>query len=276
MPELPEVETVVRDLRAHGLEGRRIDGVLVGWPRTLAGATPSTFSRELSGAVIRRITRRGKYLLFMLADGRALVVHLRMTGRLDLARDFRRRGPHEHVVLLLDNGISVHFTDPRKFGRWVLTEDPRRLLAAIGPEPLSRRLSVARFRKRMRGHHRQIKPLLLDQSFIAGVGNIYADEALWAAGIHPCRRAESIRRDEAARLYAAVREVLRRGIRNQGTSLGSASTNFHSANRRPGRNQDELRVFRRTGEPCPRCGTAIIRLVVGQRGTHICPKCQPG
>jgi len=276
MPELPEVETVARDLRRAGLEGRRIVKVRVGWPKTVVVAPSGEFAKALTGATIQRVGRRAKYLVFDLADGRCLLVHLRMTGRFDLARDFRQRNAHEHVVLLLDDGTSVHYEDPRKFGRWILTDAPGRYLDTLGPEPLDPAFTAASFVARIRPHRRQIKPLILDQSFIAGVGNIYADEALWAARIHPARGSATLSRAEVTRLYRAVREVLRRGIENQGTSLGTASTNFYSTGGRRGRNQDALRVFRRAGEPCPRCGTAIERLVVAQRGTHICPRCQPG
>lgn len=275
MPELPEVETVARDLRRAGLEGRCIVKVRVGWPKSVAVIPAGDFARALAGATIRRIWRRAKYLVFDLADGRVLLVHLRMTGRFDLTRDFRQHNPHEHVVLLLDDGTSVHFEDPRKFGRWILTTKPGRFLDALGPEPLDPAFTAAAFAERLQPHRRQIKPLLLDQSFVAGVGNIYADEALWAAGIHPGRRAATLSRVDIGRLYRAVRQVLQRGIENQGTSLGTASTNFYSTGGRRGRNQDALRVFRRAGEPCPRCGTVIERLVVAQRGTHICPRCQP-
>ena len=274
MPELPEVETVARDLRRAGLEGRRIVKVRVGWPKSVLVIPAGDFPRALAGATIRRIWRRAKYLVFDLEDGRTLFVHLRMTGRFDLARDFRQRNAHEHVVLLFDDGTSVHFEDPRKFGRWVLTGAPGQYLDALGPEPLDPAFTAAAFAERLRPHRRKIKPLLLDQSVVAGVGNIYVDEALWAAGIHPGRGSDSLSRAEIGRLHRAIRQVLRRGIENQGTSLGTASTNFYSTGGRRGRNQDALRVFRRAGEPCPRCGTAIERLVVAQRGTHICPRCQ--
>lgn len=275
MPELPEVETVVRDLRASGLEGRRITGVAVGWPRTVAGVDVASFRKALTGRVIRRIGRRAKFIVMELGDGQHLLVHLRMTGRLDTGHSFRRRSAHEHVVLRLDNGMTLHFVDPRKFGRWTLTSAPERVLGALGPEPLGADFTRAAFARRLEGRGRLIKPLLLDQAFVAGIGNIYADEALWEAGIHPCRRSDSLRPDEVARLHLAIRRVLRRGIANLGTSLGSASTNFYSAGRRRGRNQDALSVFRRTGEACPRCGATIVRMVVGQRGTHVCPGCQP-
>jgi formamidopyrimidine-DNA glycosylase len=275
MPELPEVETVARDLRRAGLEGRRIVGVLVGWPKTVAGLSPDEFAGRLTDAVIRRITRRAKFLVLELGDTHTLLVHLRMTGRFELSREFQRRGAHEHVVLLLDNGVSVHYTDPRKFGRWILTNTPEHTLGRLGPEPLSRAFTAPMFRARLRLHRRQIKPLLLDQSFVAGLGNIYVDEALWEARIHPCRRSDTLEPADAERLHLAIQTVLRLGIRHQGTTLGAASTNFYSAGGRRGRNQDALNVFRRTGDPCPRCGDSIVRLVVGQRGTHVCLRCQP-
>lgn len=274
MPELPEVETVARDLRKSGLEGRRIVAVRVSWPRTVAGLSVPEFCRQLQGRTLRRVSRRAKFLVFDLDDGRVLLVHLRMTGRFALDRDFRARTAHEHVVLKLDDGTTVHFEDPRKFGRWILTDSADRYLAHLGPEPLGREFTQAVLAESLRRHHRQIKPLLLDQAFLAGVGNIYADEALWLAGIHPCRRSDRLSAAESARLHAAIRDVLARGIRNQGTSLGTASTNFYSAGGRRGRNQDGLNVFRRTGDPCPRCSTPITRSVVGQRGTHFCPNCQ--
>ena len=275
MPELPEVETVVRDLRRAGLENRQIRRVLVGWPRIVAGVTAAGLAKALEGTVIRGISRRAKFIVIELDRRRFLLIHLRRTGRFALDRRFERRTPHEHVILELDDGRTLHFEDPRKFGRWVLTTTPERDLGRLGPEPLEPSFTRERFAERMRRFRRQLKPLLLDQSFVAGIGNIYADEALWTARLHPCRRSDSLSGQEIARLHKAIRAVLMRGVRNQGTSLGTASTNFYSAGGRRGRNQDGLNVFRRDGEACPACQSTILRLVVGQRGTHICPKCQP-
>lgn len=275
MPELPEVETVARDLRRSGLEGRTVARVTVHWPRTVAALTPGAFSRALTGRRIERLWRRAKYLVFELSGGLSLLVHLRMTGRFELAARGTEPDPHERLTVGLDDGRHLRFLDSRKFGRWILTDQPGRILDRLGPEPLARGFTRGVFAERLKAHRRQIKPLLLDQTFVAGVGNIYADEALWEARLHPRRQAAQLSRAEADRLHDALCMVLRRGIGNFGTSLGSGRANFYSVAGRRGRNQDGLKVFRRTGEPCPHCGEPIRRLTVAQRGTHICPRCQP-
>lgn len=272
MPELPEVETIVRDLRRHHLEGGRIRRVNVHWSRTVAGMSPRSFAEQLAGQRIVRLGRRAKYLVFDLEDGWTLLVHLRMTGRIELIRAADTR--HVRLELELEDGRRLCFLDSRKFGRWILTREPGRILKALGPEPLSAGFRLQDFRARLQRHKRQLKPLLLDQAFVAGVGNIYADEALWEARLHPQRRSNTLTESESRRLHAAVRTVLRRGIAHAGTSLGQGQANFYSVGGRAGRNQDGLRVFRRAGRPCPRCGATIRRLVVGQRGTHICSDCQ--
>jgi formamidopyrimidine-DNA glycosylase len=274
MPELPEVETVARDLRRAGVEGRRIAAATVLWPRIVTGLSPREFAGRVRTRRIVAIGRRGKYLVFGLSGGLTLLVHLRMTGRLVLAATGAARGPHDHLVLRLDDGRDLRFHDSRKFGRWVLTAAPERILGRLGPEPLDAGFTSAEFADRLARHHRQLKPLLLDQAFIAGGGNIYADEALWEARLHPQRLSNTLSRSEAGELHRAVRQVLRRGIAHRGTSLGAGRVNFHSVGGRRGGNQSGLKVFRRTGGPCPRCGTAIRRLVVGQRSTHICTECQ--
>ena len=274
MPELPEVETVARDLRRAGVEGCRIRAAAVFWPRIVTGLAPDEFARRIRGRRILAIGRRAKYLVFLLPGDLTLLVHLRMTGRFILAAAPGERGPHDHVVLSLDDGRELRFHDSRKFGRWVLTSTPERILGRLGPEPLDKAFGAEAFADRTVAHRRQLKPLLLDQAFIAGVGNIYADEALWEARLHPQRLANTLSRNEARELYRAVRRVLRRGIANRGTSLGMGRANFYGANGRRGANQNGLRVFRRTGQPCPRCGAPIRRLIVGQRSTHVCTDCQ--
>jgi formamidopyrimidine-DNA glycosylase len=276
MPELPEVETVVRGLRAVRLEGTAIVSVRVRWPPLTGDVPVALFARRLRGRRIERLSRRAKYIVARLSGGWTLLIHLRMTGRLFVrARPAAAPGPHEHLAVRLDDGRELVYADTRKFGRWTLTRAPGRILDAIGPEPLSRGLTAGRFHQRLLARRRAIKPLLLDQHFLAGLGNIYVDEALWEARLHPCRGADSLGADEAARLHAAIRRVLRRGIALRGTTLGNARTNFRGATGRPGRHQQALRVFRRTGQPCPRCGDAVRRMVVGQRGTHVCERCQP-
>ena len=275
MPELPEVEVVARDLRAGGVVGALIRGVRVLWPRTVATPSPERFCQELTGRRIREVGRRGKFLVLPLDDGRTLLVHLRMTGHLVLVGAGSTPHRHERLRLELEGRRHLAFLDQRKFGRWYLLDDPHILLGRLGPEPFSSELTPERFARRLRARRRQLKPLLLDQRFLAGLGNIYADEALWEAQLHPCRRAHTLDDEEADRLLAAIRRVLERGIHNAGTTLGRGEANFYSVSGRRGRNRDALRVFRRTGEPCPRCDTPVKRLVVGGRGTHICPRCQP-
>ena len=274
MPELPEVETVVRGLRAAGLEGARIHNVLVRWHKTVAGMSPAAFVRALRGCVIRRLTRRAKYIVAELDHDWHLLIHLRMTGQFRMEPPSAKSDPHDRLVLILDDGRQVHFHDTRKFGRFCLVDDPLQHLAVLGPEPLEAAFTVEILRQQLAGKRRRIKPLLLDQTCVAGIGNIYADESLWLARIHPMRRADTLTRTEIDRLHQAIRSVLAKAVAADGTTLGHGATNFYSVAGRRGRNADALQVFRRTGDPCPRCGHRIVRLVVGQRGTHICPQCQ--
>jgi formamidopyrimidine-DNA glycosylase len=274
MPELPEVETVVRDLRALGLAGRRVVRAEVHWGRTVSGQSPREFVHALRGLRIAHIRRRAKFIVVTFSGGLTLLVHLRMTGQFRLATPGEPRDAHEHVILGFDDGRELRFRDPRKFGRWVLTRDPGRVLGKLGPEPLGPQFRPGAFGQALRGRARLLKPLLLDQAFIAGLGNIYVDEALWGAQLHPCRRADTLTPAECAALFRAIRRVLQRAIRNRGTTLGVARSNFRGLQGH-GRHQLKLNVFHRTGRPCPRCGAAVVRLIVGQRSTHVCPACQP-
>jgi len=271
MPELPEVQTVVNDLKNLGLVDLTIEAAQVYWPRTVA--SEGDFGR-IAGHAILNIWRRAKYLVFDLTGDLSLIVHLRMSGRLDLKDAFETRSKHEHLVLSLEGGRELRFHDTRKFGRVWLTEDAQSVLGHLGPEPLEEGFTAESLTAALKAKQRQLKPLLLDQSFVAGLGNIYVDEALWQAGLHPTRTASSLNAAEAAKLHAAIIEVLERGLRNSGTTLGSGQGNFYSVAKRRGRNADELKVFRRDGEACPRCGATIERLIVGQRSTHVCPACQ--
>ena len=274
MPELPEVETIARGLREAGLVGQTIRDARVRWPRSVEGLAPRAFAARLRGCTIRSIGRRAKFIVIELDGPNDILVHLRMTGRLDLAAPDAAVGKHQHVILDLSGGRQLRFSDPRKFGRWYVSPRPHARLAGLGPEPLDRRFSSVQMTRRLRGRAAMLKPLLLNQSFLAGLGNIYVDEALWDARLHPRRKANTLSAEEGRRLYRAVRKVLRRGIRGMGTSLGRGSTNFYSVAGRRGRNQEGLKVFRKTGEPCPRCGGPIDRIIVGQRSTHICAACQ--
>ncbi len=295
MPELPEVETVARDLQRR-VAGAVITDVDVRWDRTVRHPEPpERFVAELRGAAIQRVGRRAKSVLLHLADGRVMTVALRMTGALIVAPSGTPDDPYARVVFHLADGRQLRFRDVRKFGRIGLWEggglrrraaapgttrravresiEPYRVgdvFARHGPEPLARSFTAGRFGARLRGRTGRLKSLLLDQSLLAGVGNIYADEALWRARLHPLRTADSLSETEVRRLHRAVRSVLRQGIANRGSSI----SDYVGADGEPGDNAEQLAVYRRTGEPCLRCGREITRIVVGQRSTHFCSRCQ--
>lgn len=274
MPELPEVQTVVDDLIAAGLPGGFITGARVFWSATVSGMMPLEFQKGITGKRIEQIDRRGKYIVFRLNQNRYLIVHLRMTGRFLLCQPAEPTCKHIHVVLNLNDHRQLRFHDTRKFGRFYLTENPDRILGTLGPDPLGNNFTARQLAGSLRTRSRRIKPLLLDQSFIAGLGNIYVDEALWTAKIHPLRLAASLSFDESRVLHRAIRSVLRKGLQNAGTSLGQGENNFASLSRGRGGNAAQLKIFRRTGLSCTRCRALITRLMVGQRSTHICPSCQ--
>jgi len=274
MPELPEVETVVRELRAQGMVGAVIREVRFRWPRIAAGRSPASLACAPRGRTVTSVTRRAKYIVFTLDTGDRLLIHLRMTGKLRFLGAEERPGRHDHALLLLEDSRRLVFNDTRKFGRLRLCGADTDPFATLGPEPLEPAFTTAVLRARLAGKRGKIKPLLLNQTVVAGLGNIYADESLWHAGIHPERRADSLTETEIQRLCRAIRTILRRAITKGGTTLGGGETNFYSVAGRRGRNADDLRVFRRDGLPCPRCGRPIARSVVGQRGTHFCPVCQ--
>ena len=269
MPELPEVETVVRQLRPQ-LVGASIDTVSVLWPRTVACPSVRAFRAGLAGRVVTSVERRAKYLLFGLDDGFTLVGHLRMTGRFHVALD--PPGRHARVACTLHDGRRFVFDDVRKFGRLALVRRVEDALPPLGPEPLSDALTGAWLASALRARRRALKPLLLDQSFLAGLGNIYVDESLHRAGLHPLRSSHTLRRPQADALADAIRGVLGAAIAAEGSSFDSF---YRTPEGKPGAFQDEFQVYGRDGRECRRCGTTIVKLVVGQRGTHVCPRCQP-
>jgi len=275
VPELPEVETVARLLRPR-LVGRRLGAAEVGWRRTLGGLAPGAFAAAIEGARVRSVERRAKWILVELSRARAaagfLCVHLRMTGRLEVADAGAPPGPWERLRIALDGGRVLRFVDPRKFGRVRFTRRPEEVLGALGPEPLGPQFTPAWLAAALRARRRLLKPLLLDQTFLAGLGNIYVDESLHRAGLHPLARSERVSADGAERLQGAIRAVLAEAIEREGSSF---DVFYRTPEGKPGSFQDRFRVYARTGEPCPACGTAIRYLVVGQRGTHLCPRCQP-
>ena len=276
MPELPEVETSLRDLEPL-LRNRTIVAAAVNWPRTLAAPHADEFGVRIVGQRFTTFARRGKYMLFGMEQGDSLIVHLRMTGRLSVEAGDAVPDAHTHVVLTLDDGRVLQFRDPRKFGRMWLVADVAPVLGRLGPEVWDRSFSVAALAKTLAGRKAPIKALLLDQRIAAGIGNIYADEVLFAARVHPARPAGSLRPAEVKRLHAAIRSLLARAVAQGGSSLGGASTNYRrpvGAEGTAGAFQEEHQVFRRTGQPCPRCGAPIERMVIAQRSTHFCPHCQ--
>ncbi len=274
MPELPEVQTVVNDLNLAGLPGRKITNAHVFWPRTIDTLSPEEFCRTIRGQQMTAIWRRAKYIVVDFADSLHLLIHLRMSGRVHLAAPEVERSKHEHVVLDLDNGRQLRYHDTRKFGRMFLVQELESVIGKLGPEPLGNGFTTAWFFDHLHRKKRQLKPLLLDQTYLAGLGNIYVDEALWEAKLHPQRLSSSLTKTEIQALHHAIRNVLRKGIANQGTTLGTGKGNFYSVDRRTGSNSEALKVFRRTGSACLRCDAVIERIIVGQRSTHMCPACQ--
>jgi formamidopyrimidine-DNA glycosylase len=271
MPELPEVETIVAELRPR-LTGRRILASDVLWQRTLATPDHRSFTERLQDRQITGLGRRGKYLLFGLDSGDVLIIHLRMTGRLEIVPGDSplRAGPHARAWFDLSGGECLVFTDARKFGRIWLARDPGEVLGALGPEPLGWEFDAARLSGRIRRRRVAVKALLLDQAVVAGIGNIYADEALFLAGIHPLRRGTSLSDDEIERLHGAIRQVLTEAIGQHGTTLRDYRPPYSPE----GAYRNSLRVYQQTDQPCPRCGTPIQRIRVTQRSTHFCPRCQ--
>jgi formamidopyrimidine-DNA glycosylase len=269
MPELPEVETVVRDLRPL-ITGATIVDATTLWARTLRGISADEFSDGIAGRRIEGVGRRAKQIVVELSGGAFLTIHLKMTGQLFVVPQGGTEDPYVRLVVSLEDGREIRFRDIRKFGKIGLygaeTADP---FAKIGPEPLADAFTVRAFRRRLRGRKGRLKPLLLDQTFIAGVGNIYADEALWAARLHPLRTARTLRPADERHLWLEIRRILAEAVVRRGSSIDD-----YTAPDGDGEMQDHLAVYQRTGEPCLRCGRSIRRIVVGGRATHFCSWCQ--
>jgi formamidopyrimidine-DNA glycosylase len=264
MPELPEVETIARSLRPE-LTGLGIVSTRVFWPRTLVGLSPEQFESQISGQQIQGVSRRAKYLDLQLGAYH-LFIHLRMSGDLAIKDSAYLPEKHDRLVLVLSNGRQLVFNDTRKFGRAWLTTHPEDVTGNLGPEPLDPEFTPLALHTRLLERHRLIKPLLLDQSFLAGLGNIYTDEALHLSGMHPLRISDTISFNETERLHGAIQTVLLAGIEHNGASFDWVY--------RGGNFQNYFRVYDREGQPCPVCGTPIQKIIVGQRGTHYCPNCQ--
>lgn len=274
MPELPEVETYLRDLGPL-LQNQTVKGVTILWPRIVAMPTVEQFMQGMIGQRFAHFSRRGKYMLFGMAGGNTLIVHLRMTGRVAVYTEPRMADKHTHVVFDLAEGGQVHYQDSRKFGRLWLVESPTTVLENLGEEPLATTFGVDYLAAKLVSRTASIKALLLDQSIIAGVGNIYADESLFLAGIHPARPGSSLSAAEAEKLHGAVQAVLTHAIEHHGSSLGRSSIqNYARPGGEPGEFQAKHQVFQRTGQPCLHCGQPIERMILAQRSTHFCPRCQ--
>ena len=272
MPELPEVETVRAQL-APVLTGRRFERVEIHDPRLVRPYEPAEVAAELEGERVAAVERRGKYLIVRFESDRVLLMHLRMTGSLRHARNGLADDPHRRAVVRLDNGSDVAYRDVRRFGTWLLLEpgelEPY-LATRIGEEPLDALFTAARLGDRLAKRRAPIKAALLDQRTLAGLGNIYVDEALWRARIHPLRPALTLDRNELRRLHTGIRAALQHGIARQGSTL----RDYALPDGGSGSMQNEFKVYGRGGEPCDRCGTPIAKTRVGGRGTWFCPTCQ--
>jgi formamidopyrimidine-DNA glycosylase len=274
MPELPEVESVRRQLEP-ALVGRSFEHVTIDDPRLVRPYDPAEVAAELVGECVAAVERRGKYLIVRFESGRVLLIHLRMTGSLlhapggSLPDD-----PHRRAVVKLDDGSDVAYRDVRRFGTWLLLEPGEAgpyLGARVGDEPLDALFTAARLGERLAGRRTSLKAALLDQRTLAGMGNIYVDEALWRARLNPLRPAAGLDRAELRRLHRAIRSALEQGLARQGSTL----RDYRLPNGGGGSMQDEFRVYGRGGEPCDRCGTPIARTHVAGRTTWFCPTCQP-
>lgn len=263
MPELPEVESIMRSLKKGRICHQQIKKV-----RVFYG---SENLKILEGKFFKEISRRGKYLLFHV-DSFFLIVHLRMSGKFFLKSEMDATQKHEHVFFDFFDGRSLCFFDPRKFGTMQIVRSAETVIGKLGPEPLE--WDQASFCRAVMKKSGGIKALLLNQTFIAGLGNIYIDEALWLAKIHPLQAGKNLCKEECEKLHHAIVKVLQRGLEMNGTSLGKGLANFQLANGESGKHQECLDIYGRKGLPCKRCGNEIKRINVAQRGTHFCSRCQ--
>jgi formamidopyrimidine-DNA glycosylase len=274
MPELPEVESVRRQLEP-ALVGRRFERVAIDDPRLVRPYEPAEVAAELEGEHVAAVERRGKYLVVRFESGRVLLIHLRMTGSLlSTASGSLPDDPHRRAVVKLDDGSDVAYRDVRRFGTWLLLEPGEAepyLAARVGDEPLDALFTAARLGERLAGRRTSLKAALLDQRTLAGMGNIYVDEALWRARLNPLRPASGLDRNELRRLHRGIRSALEHGLARQGSTL----RDYRLPDGSGGSMQDEFRVYGRRDEPCDRCGTLIARTQVAGRTTWFCPTCQP-
>ncbi len=272
MPELPEVETIKNDLRPT-VEGRRFTSVSLFWPRMVIQPSAEELCQRLPGQMIKEVARRGKYLIFRLASGESLALHLRMSGSL-LLRNRSVASSESSLPLTavfgLDSGLELLFSDRRKLGTMSLVTDEREIASKLGPEPLDASFTPEILRERLSNRKAPIKAVLCDQKFVAGIGNMYADEALFFANVHPLRPANSLSEEETKRLHKAIRQVLNKAISHAGASI----SDYRRPGGERGSQQYAFYVAHRGGQTCKVCATPIERIPVRNRGTYFCPKCQ--
>ncbi|MGO3912619.1 DNA-formamidopyrimidine glycosylase [Enterococcus viikkiensis] len=272
MPELPEVETVRKGLISL-VKGKTIAKVDVYWPRIIEMPEVETFQQQMIGETIEDVERRGKYLIFQLSHYE-MVSHLRMEGKYEFFSEAKPLDKHSHVRFIFTDGSELVYHDVRKFGRIALLKKggakQYKGLLQLGPEPTDEEFSLADFKEQLKKSSTMIKPLLLNQKVVAGLGNIYVDEVLWLAKIHPEQPANSLSPQAVKKLREAIIEVIAKAKEAGGTTIRT----YLNALGEAGHFQQELHVYGQTGKPCPRCGTAIIKIKVAQRGTHLCPHCQ--
>jgi formamidopyrimidine-DNA glycosylase len=268
MPELPEVETIKRDLEAK-MVGLCFTGATLHWRRMLKNITLADFRHRLLSQCIEGLTRRGKYLIFHLSNGESLILHLRMSGSLRLDDDCYK-DPYVRAVFDFGNGAKLYFRDPRKFGMIWLVEDAEQVVGKLGPEPLDKSFTTKVLQSILKKRTAPIKAIICDQTVIAGIGNMYADEALFDAGIHPERQANSLSRNEIGLLHRAIVAILTRAIGSGGASI----SDYSRPDGKPGEAQFVFKVAHQAGKRCDRCGTRIERIPIRKRGSYFCPKCQ--
>lgn len=269
MPELPEVETIKNEITPY-LIGRTITRVEVFWEKLVREPSEAEFQARLAGQKIVGLLRYGKYLVLKLNDGGRLIMHLKMSGSLLVSQGSSPPPKYTRAILHLDGNTTVFFRDPRKFGRMWLVKDEAEVVGKLGPEPLKPDFTPEVLAGRLAGRKGPIKALLIDQGIIAGIGNLYADESLFAARIHPLRSGDSLSKEEVSRLYDAINKVLIAAIGNKGASI----VNYYRPTGETGTAHFEFSVAHQRGKSCPRCGTPVKRIVVRNRGTYFCPKCQ--
>ncbi len=270
MPELPEVETVKNELLPY-VVGHRITSVTLFWEGIVRQPSVEEFRSRITGQEITGITRHGKYLVVGLSSGDSFIIHLRMTGSLLIGQDSSEPPKYTRAIIHLDKDTNIFFRDPRKFGIMRLVKDKNSIIGKLGPEPLEADFTPQLLAQRLAKRTAPIKALLCDQSVIAGIGNMYADEALFAARIHPLRAGGSLSQEEIDRLHSVIRQVLWSAIGNKGASVDT----YFRPDGTLGTAHFEFKVAHSGGKPCPNCGTPIERIAVRNRGTYFCPKCQP-